>query len=46
MIAEHGLNAVHAAIERLNDAIDRGDRPSRDFWAEVVHAVVEQKHGN
>jgi hypothetical protein len=31
LIAEHGPNAAYAAIERLNDAIDRGDRISRDF---------------
>ena len=46
LIAEHGLNAVHVAIGRLNDALDRRDRVARDFWAEVVHAIVEQKRCN
>ena len=46
LIAEHGPNAVYVAIGRLNDALDRGDRIARDFWAEVVHAIVEQKRGN
>jgi hypothetical protein len=35
LIAEHGSNAVYAAIARLNDAIDRNDRISRDFYAEI-----------
>ena len=42
LIAEHGPNAVYAAIARLNDAIDRGDRISRDFYAEIVCAIIEQ----
>jgi len=45
LIAEHGPNAVYAAIERLNDAIDRGDRISRDFYAEIVCAIIEQGRG-
>ena len=45
LLAEHGPNAVYAAIERLNDAIDRGDRISRDFYAEIVCAVIEQGRG-
>jgi hypothetical protein len=42
LIAEHGPKAVHVAIGRLNDAIDRGDRISRDFYAEIVCAIIEQ----
>ena len=45
LIAVHGANAVRVALERLNDAIDRGDRPDRNFWAEVVHAIIEQRRG-
>ena len=45
LIAEHGPNAVYAAIERINDAIDRGDRISRDFYAEIVCAIIEQGRG-
>jgi len=45
LIAEHGPNAVYAAIERLNDAIARGDRISRDFYAEIVCAIIEQGRG-
>ena len=45
LIAEHGSWAVHAAIERLNDAIDRGDRISRDFYAEIVCTIIEQDRG-
>jgi len=42
LITEHGPKAVYAAIARLNDAIDRGDRISRDFYAEIVCAIIEQ----
>jgi hypothetical protein len=45
LIAEHGSNAVYAAIARLNDAIDRNDRISRDFYAEIVCAIIEQDRG-
>ena len=45
LIAEHGPRAVHAAIARLNDAIDRGDRISRDFYAEIVCAIIEKNRG-
>ena len=45
LIAEHGPNAVYAAIERLNDAIDRGYRISRVFYAEIVCAIIEQGRG-
>jgi hypothetical protein len=45
LITEHGPNAVRAAIARLNDAIDRGDRISRDFCAEIVCAIIEQNRG-
>ena len=43
LIAQQGAHAVHAAIERLNEAIDRQNRPARSFWAEVVHEVLEQQ---
>ena len=42
LITEHGPKAVYAAIARLNDAIDRGDWISRDFYAEIVCAIIEQ----
>jgi hypothetical protein len=45
LIAEHGSNAVYAAIARLNDAIDRNDRISRDFYAQIVRAIIEQDRG-
>jgi hypothetical protein len=40
LITEHGPKAVYAAIARLNEAIDRGDRISRDFYAEIVRAII------
>jgi hypothetical protein len=43
LIAQKGAHAVHAAIERLNEAIDRQNWPARSFWAEVVHEVLEQQ---
>jgi hypothetical protein len=43
LIEQHGANAVHLALERLNESIERGDRASRDFWAQVVHAIHEQQ---
>jgi hypothetical protein len=45
LITEHGRNAVHVAIAGLNDAIDRGDRISRDFYAEIVCVIIEQDRG-
>jgi hypothetical protein len=41
LIAQHGTGAVYAAVERLNQSIDEGDRIGRDFWAQVVHAIHE-----
>ena len=43
LIAQHGTRAVYAAVERINESIDRGDRAARNFWAEVVHAIHEQE---
>ena len=39
LIVEHGARAVLAAIDRLNNSIDRADWEQRDFWAQVVHAI-------
>jgi hypothetical protein len=41
LIEQHGKGAVYAAVERLNQSIDEHDRPARDFWAQVVHAIHE-----
>ena len=41
LIEQHGTGAVYAAVERLNQSIDERDRPARDFWAQVVHAIHE-----
>ena len=49
LIEEHGSRAVHVAIERLNQSIDERDIHSRDFWAQVVHAIHEHQplaHGS
>jgi hypothetical protein len=39
MIKQHGGTAARAAVERLNDRIDRGDWHGRDVWARIVHAI-------
>ena len=41
LIKEHGTRAVLVAVERLNQSIDERDIHSRDFWAQVVHAIHE-----
>jgi hypothetical protein len=41
LIEQHGTGAVYAAVERLNQSIDTGDRNGRDFWAQVVRAIHE-----
>jgi hypothetical protein len=41
LIEQHGMGAVYAAVEHLNQSIDEGDRIGRDFWAQVVHAIHE-----
>ena len=43
LIAEHGTRAVLVAVERLNQIIDERDIHSRDFWAQVVHAIHEHQ---
>jgi hypothetical protein len=43
LIAEHGTRAVRVAVERLNQSIDERDIHSRDFWAQVVHAIHEHQ---
>lgn len=39
MIKQHGMRAAYAAVERVNDMIDRGDWRGRDAWASVVRAI-------
>lgn len=41
LIEQYRLRAVFVAIERLNESLDRRDFHSRDFWAQVVHAIHE-----
>jgi len=41
LIEQHANRAVHIAVERLNQSIDKRDHPARDFWAQVVHAIHE-----
>ena len=43
LIEEHGTRAVAVAVERLNQSIDERDIHSRDFWAQVVHAIHEHQ---
>jgi hypothetical protein len=43
LIAEHGTYAAPAAVERVNDMIDRHDCERRDVWARVVHAIHDQQ---
>jgi len=43
LIEEHGTRAVLVAVERLNQSIDERDIHSRDFWAQVVHAIHEHQ---
>ena len=43
LIEEHGARAVLVAVERLNQSIDERDIQSRDFWAQVVHAIHEHQ---
>jgi hypothetical protein len=48
-LREHGSDAVHVALEKLNESIDRHDWNGRDFWVQVVRAIHEyrahQKNG-
>lgn len=56
MIDRHGTGAARAAVDRLNQMIDRSDWEARDRWACVVHmihecqgvgaAVARQRHGD
>ena len=43
LIEEHGIRAVHIAVDRLNQSIDERDLLGRDFWAQVVHAIHEHQ---
>ena len=43
LIEEHGTRAARVAVERLNQSIDERDIHSRDFWAQVVHAIHEHQ---
>src|SRR5947199_3651073 len=43
LIKEHGTRAILVAVERLNQSIDERDIHSRDFWAQVVHAIHEHQ---
>jgi hypothetical protein len=43
LIEEHGTRAALVAVERLNQSIDERDIHSRDFWAQVVHAIHEHQ---
>ena len=43
LIEEHGTRAVLVAVERLNQSIDERDIHSRDYWAQVVHAIHEHQ---
>ena len=43
LIEEHGTRALRVAVERLNQSIDERDIHSRDFWAQVVHAIHEHQ---
>ena len=39
MIERHGMDAVKAAVARLNQVIDRGDAEGRQRWACVVRII-------
>jgi hypothetical protein len=43
LIHQHGTRAVHVAVERLNQMIDKDDWRCRDLWARVVHAIHEMQ---
>lgn len=45
MIRQHGPAAARAAVDRLNELIDRGDWRGRDVWARIVHAIHDVQHG-
>jgi hypothetical protein len=44
MIDHHGPDAAKAAVDRLNQMIDRADWEGRDRWACVVHMIHDQQH--
>ena len=39
MMERHGTNAAKAAVARLNQMIDRGDRDGMERWACVVSLI-------
>jgi hypothetical protein len=43
LIHQHGTRAVHVAVERLNQMIDKDDWRCRDLWARIVHAIHEMQ---
>jgi hypothetical protein len=43
MIDRHGIGAARAAVDRLNQTIDRSDWEGRDRWACVVRAIHENQ---
>jgi len=43
MIDRHGIEAAKAAVDRLNQMIDRGDWEARDRWACVVRAIHQRQ---
>jgi len=43
LIHQYGAGAVHIAIKRLNHSIDLREQAARDFWAQVVCAVLDQQ---
>ena len=44
MIERHGSGAAKAAVARLNQMIDRGDRDGTERWACVV-SVIHRSRG-
>jgi hypothetical protein len=44
MIDRHGAGAAKAAVARLNQTIDRGDRDGMERWACVV-SVIHRTQG-
>jgi hypothetical protein len=45
MILSHGPRAPDAAMERLNECIDRGDKNGRDHWAQVFYQIHRLQRG-
>ena len=43
LIRQHGTDAVHVAVQRLNEMIDKDDWRCRDLWARIVHAIHEMQ---